>query len=155
MIKIDLLKNHPQTIPELASIWHEVLGKIWASDVSIERVHQKYKEHLNDALLPLTFVALDGEIPVGMCSLRENDGIRPDLKPWLGSLVVTPSYQKQGIAQLLIDAVKIKAIELEFKKLYLFAFDLTIPDYYERLGWRKIAMDQFKNYPVTVMEICL
>ena len=29
MIKIDLLKNHQNTIPTLANIWHEVLGKIW------------------------------------------------------------------------------------------------------------------------------
>ena len=29
MIKIDLLKNHPNTIPTLAHIWHEVLDNIW------------------------------------------------------------------------------------------------------------------------------
>ena len=26
MIKINLLKNHPDAIPELAHIWHEILG---------------------------------------------------------------------------------------------------------------------------------
>lgn len=155
MIKTDYLKNHPETIPELATIWYEVLGKIWAPDVPIERVHQKYKEHLNDSTIPLTFVALDGIKPVGMCSLRENDGIRPDLTPWLGSLVVSPAYQNQGVAKQLIDIVKIKSIELGYKKLYLFAFDLTIPEYYGRLRWEKIAVDHFKNHPVTVMEICL
>lgn len=35
MIKIELLKNHPNTIPVLAHIWHEVLGKIWVPDVSV------------------------------------------------------------------------------------------------------------------------
>jgi hypothetical protein len=29
MINIDLLKNHQNSIPKLAEIWHEVLGKIW------------------------------------------------------------------------------------------------------------------------------
>lgn len=155
MIKIDYLKNHSEIIPELATIWYEVLGKIWVPDVPIERVHQKYKEHLNDLSMPLTFVAFDGIKPVGMCSLRENDGIRPDLTPWLGSLVVTPAYQKQGIAALLIKSIKTRSIELGFKKLYLFAFDFNILEYYEKQGWKKIATDQFKNYPVTIMELYL
>ncbi len=37
MIKIDLLKNHPNTIPALAHIWHEVLGKIWMPEIEIEK----------------------------------------------------------------------------------------------------------------------
>jgi hypothetical protein len=41
------------------------------------------------------------------------------------------------------------------EKLYLFAFDPTLPAYYERLGWRKIGMDEFKSHHVTVMEIGL
>lgn len=35
----------------------------------------------------------------------------------------------------------------------LFAFDPTMPEYYERLGWRKIGMDELKSHPVTVMEV--
>ncbi len=155
MITIDLLKNHQDSIPRLAAIWHEVLGKIWVPDVPIERVIQKYDSHLNDTQLPITFVATDGEKPVGMCSLRENDGIRPDLTPWLGSLVVSPDYQKQGIAPLLIEASQQKAKDLGFKKIYLFAFDPTIPDYYSRLGWSVIGIDEFKGHAVTVMEFSL
>ena len=98
MITIDLLKNHPDTIPRYAEIWYEMLGKIWVPEIPIERVIQRFAEHLNEDVLPITFIALDAGKPVGMCSLRENDGIRPDLTPWLGSLVVAPQYQKQGIA---------------------------------------------------------
>ena len=129
MIKIDLLKNHSSAIPALAHIWHEVLGKIWVHDVPIERVITRLKESRNDQALPITFIALDGDLPVGMCSLRENDGIRPDLTPWLGSLVVDPKHQKQGIGKMLVDATALKATELSFEKLYLFAFDPTIPEY--------------------------
>lgn len=153
MIKIDLLKNHPNTIPVLANIWHEVLGKIWVPEVPVERVITRFADHLNDQALPITFIALGGDLPVGMCSLRENDGIRSDLTPWLGSLVLDPKHQKQGIGRMLIDVAVQKAKELGFEKLYLFAFDLTIPEYYERLGWRKIGMDEFKSHPVTVMEV--
>ncbi len=155
MIKIDLLKNHPNTIPALANIWHEVLGKIWVPDVPVERVITRLEESRNDQALPITFVALDGDLPVGMCSLRKNDGIRPDLIPWLGSLVVDPKYQRQGIGNMLIDVTVLKAKEFGFEKLYLFAFDPTIPKYYEHLGWKKIGMDEFKSHPVTVMEVDL
>lgn len=48
MIKIDLLKNHPNSIPALANIWHEVLGKIWVPDVPVERVLARFADHLND-----------------------------------------------------------------------------------------------------------
>jgi predicted N-acetyltransferase YhbS len=82
-------------------------------------------------------------------------GIRPDLTPWLGSLVVDPKHQKQGIGKMLIDATRLKAKERGFKKLHLFAFDPTIPKYYERFGWNKIGMDEFKSHPVTVMEVVL
>lgn len=96
-IKIVYLKNYSEAIPVLASIWHDVLGKIWLPGISIEQVITRFLDHLNDQDLPITFVALDEESPVGMCSLRENDGIRPDLFPWLGSLVVAPKHQKQGL----------------------------------------------------------
>ena len=119
----------------------------------VELVITRLKESRNYQALSITFVALHGDLPVGMCSLRENDGIRPDLTPWLGSLVVDPKYQKQVIGKMLIDVTVLKAKELGFEKLYLFAFDHTIPAYYKRLGWKKIGMDEFKSHPVTVMEM--
>lgn len=154
-IKIAYLKEHPDAIPALAQIWHEVLGSIWVPDVSVERVEQRFHEHLNDEVLPITFVAFDGNKLVGGVSLRENDGIRPDLMPWLGSLVVDAAYQKKGIGGMLINAIRQKAIEMHFAKLYLFAFDPTLPAYYARFGFNKIGMDEFKDHPVTVMETTL
>jgi len=154
-LSIDLLKNHPHCIPRLAEIWQEVLGSIWAPHVTLEQVHSKYQTHLNDCQLPITFVALVDRQPVGMCSLRENDGIRPELSPWLGSLVLDPVFQNQGIAKLLIEQVKTKAKQLGYSNLYLFAFDPTIPTYYNSIGWKTIADDQCREHPVTVMEIIL
>ena len=36
MIKIDLLKNHQDAIPALDQIWHDVLGKIWFPELTIQ-----------------------------------------------------------------------------------------------------------------------
>ena len=152
MIKIELLKDHLHTIPELAQIWYEVLGKIWLPEVPVTLVEQRFLEHANTDKMPLTFVALYENKPVGMCSLRENDGIRPDLMPWLGSLTVKPEFQGQGIGKQLIEVTRQCAITMGFDKLYLFAFDLTVPDYYQSVGWKTIDRDTFKGHPVTVME---
>ena len=152
MIKIDLLKNHPHAIPVLANIWHEVLGKIWMPEIGIEEIESLYHEELQHDM-PLTIIALYEQIPVGSATLELNGGIRPDLGPWLGDLVIDPKYQKQGIGKMLANAAVLKAKELGFEKLYLFTFDPTLPEYYERLRWKKIGMDEFKSHPVTVMEV--
>lgn len=154
MISIDLLKNHPDAIPKCSRIWHKVLGKIWLPEALLTKIESWYHEWLNDCI-PLAYIALHDEVPVGSCSLQLNDGIRSDLTPWLGDLVVDSKYQKKGIGKMLIDATKNKAKELGFNKLYLFTFDPTLLDYYARLGWAVIAMDEFKGHPVTVMEIVL
>ena len=118
MIKIDLLKNHPNAIPALAKIWHEVLGKIWMPEIGIEEIESLSYAELNSDM-PLTYIALNGEIPVGSCTLELNGGIRPDLGPWIGDLVVDPKYQKQGIGKMLLDVTLEKAKELGFEKVYL------------------------------------
>lgn len=155
MIKIDLLKNNSDVVPELAQIWYEGLGKIWMPDVPLDQVEQRFHAHANSDKMPMTFVALDGDKAVGMCSLRENDGIRPDLMPWLGSLGVRSEYQGQGLGRRLIEVTKKQAKNMGYEVLYLFAFDRTIPDYYQSLGWNVIGTDSYNAHPVTVMEIML
>ncbi len=149
--KIVSLRGHPEAIPILGDIWQEVLGKIWMPELGIEEIQSLYYEEPS-CDLPCTQMALCGETPVGSCTLQLNDGIRPDLEPWLANLVIAGPYQKQGIGKMLINATIKKAKQLHFKKLYLFTFDPNLIHYYEQLGWNKIGTDEFKSYPVTVME---
>ena len=153
MIKIDLLKNHPDAIPVLANIWHEVLGKIWFPELTIGEIESLTYDELGHPDETTSFAALYDEIPVGFCTFKLKEDFRPDLGPWLADVVVDPKYQKQGIGKMLVDVAVRQAKEHGFKKLYLFAFDPTIPEYYERLEWRKIGMDEFQSHPVTVMEV--
>lgn len=154
-MKIELLTHCPEKTPDLAKLWHELLGQIWVPDITIEKAELKFNSHLNETKLPLTLVALEDNKPIGMCSLRENDGIREDLKPWLGSLVVSKLHQKRGVAQLLMNGISKKAKELGFNELYLFTFDPTLPTYYQRHGWEEIGKDFFRNHVVTVMRTAL
>lgn len=121
-VEFKLLKECPEFIPQLAAIWEKVLGSVWLPDVPVEQVETNYLSHLNDNVLPLTYVALINNKPVGMCSLRDNDGILPEVTPWLGSLVIDPAAQNRGIGAALIKKIKLKATELGFKTLHLFAF---------------------------------
>lgn len=153
--KIAYLKDHPEKIPALAKIWHEVLASIWISDISIEEVEHGFYSELNDSSLPLTLVAIQNTQVIGAVSLHEHDEIRPDLAPWLESLVVDKAYQNQGVGKILVHEAKQKARDLHFKKLYLFAFEPNLVTYYEQLGFQSIGIEGFKGRAVTIMESIL
>lgn len=152
-VKINFLVDCQQYIPYLANLHYEQIGKIWVPNASIERVTENLIKHSNRDQLPLTLVATTNNEPVGMVSLRMNDGIQLQHTPWLASLVVDPAYRKQKIGEELIDATKKQASIFGYKMLYLLAFDKTIPSWYEKLGWESIGMDKLFNHPVTVMSI--
>jgi GNAT superfamily N-acetyltransferase len=150
-ITITLLKNYPQYIPPLIQISLKELGPIWAPREA------QLSQCLQSDSLPLTLVALDKNlVPVGMCSLAEKKGLRPDLSPWLGPLVVSKQYQRQGIGSQLVEAIKQKARQFGFEKLYLCTHDSElVTNYYQPRGWDIIGIDEWKGQSVTVMEIKL
>lgn len=154
MITIDLLKNNPHTIPEIANIWQNGLGKVWMPEIGIEEIKFLYHEELKGDL-PCTYIALSGEIPIASCTLQLKEGNWPDLGPWISDLVVDPRYQKQGIGRMLIDAVILKAKSLGFKVIYLFVFNDTMLGYYKKIGWKKIGDGDFESHQVTLMNIDL
>lgn len=146
-----LLADCPEHIPALSQLYFEELGHPWVPGADLARAQASFQEHLHRDTLPLTLVALHGNIPIGMASLRDNDGIRDDLSPWLGSLVVDPDYRRRGVARSLITNILQLAHGMGYAHVYLFALDPTLPAWYNLLGWREIAKDEFRQRPVTVM----
>lgn len=155
MITIDLLKNHPEAIPELVQIWLATLGSGWMSNVPALEIESWLQEWFNDDVLPFALIALDGDRPVGMCSLQVNDGIRSDLSPWLGDLCVDLMYQNRGIGKQLVRAAQEKISSMGFEKLYLFIFEESLLVYYQKLGWKRIGQDVYEGNTVIVMECTL
>jgi N-acetylglutamate synthase-like GNAT family acetyltransferase len=151
---ISYLDDHLEYLPQLAGWAFEAWGRYNPSS-SLEKAQEKLKTHLNKTTLPLTYIALHDDLPVGMCSLRMNDGIRSDLAPWLGSLYVEPDMRGQGIGEELIRVTTEKARSMGYRKLYLLALDKTLPDWYQKLGWRMISFDELNGHPVSIMEIAL
>jgi GNAT superfamily N-acetyltransferase len=146
------LIDSQEHISVLAELWYEEISRHWAPNPSVERAQQKLVEHLNKSTMPMAFVALHNGQPVGMACLRETDGIRPGVAPWLGSLVVHPQYRGHKIGEALINAVKDEARKLGHHILYLLAFDPTIHNWYTRLGWQMIGDDELFGHRVVVMS---
>jgi N-acetylglutamate synthase-like GNAT family acetyltransferase len=149
------LINCQEHIPALAELWYEEISRHWVPQASIEKAKQKLVEHANVDKMPMAFVALHNNQAIGMVCLRNNDDIRPDVAPWLGSLVVHPKYRGCKIGEALIDTVKNRAKNLDHQILYLLAFDPTISEWYARLGWQLIGDDELFSHRVDVMSIML
>lgn len=150
-IDIAYLKDHPQYLPLVAEWVFNEWGH-YNPGSTLDRAKSKLSEHLNKDSLPITFVALENNQPVGTCSLRVNDGIRPDLTPWLGSLYVVPNARSRGLGEKLIDIVINQACSMKYPKLYLLAFDPTLPNWYRKLGWQGIGEDVLNGHPVSLMQ---
>lgn len=152
-MKIKALIDCPELIPQLADLWYERIGKIWAPHIKPEQAQQRFLTHCNREQLPIMYVAIENNNPVGMVALRQNDGIRTELCPWLAGLVVRPDYQKHGLGRNLIEFVKAQAKTLGHDKLYLLTFDSTLPNWYAKLGWKEFAKDTLFDKSISLMEI--
>lgn len=117
---------------------------------------ESFTEHCNLGKIPLTVLYLNQDgLPLGMASLRSNDGIRPDIGPWLGSVYVDPSVRRLGIGAKLVKEIERKAKELGYEKIFLLTYEETLPNWYLKLGWKETGEDVCHGNPVTVMEIDL
>jgi N-acetylglutamate synthase-like GNAT family acetyltransferase len=160
MLKHNLLEIKPlidcqQYIPSLAKLWYQEIRQHWVPGSTIEQTQQELKIHSQKDKLPMAFVACYQGKAIGMACLRDNDGVKSQLTPWLGSLVVEPAYRKQRVGEVLINAVRAQAKKLNFNKLYLLAFDPTIPSWYAKLGWQDIGTDHLFGSKVQLMQVNL
>lgn len=153
-IKLHYLADKPELIPICAAWAFSAWGKYNPAVTTQNRI-ESFQKHCNKKSAPLTIIAMDGNKAIGMASLRENDGIRQDLSPWLGSLYVHEDSRNQGLGEQLIREVNRKAAELGFKEIYLLTYEESLPNWYGSLGWQEIGKDVLAGNPVTVMKINL
>ncbi|WP_208245881.1 GNAT family N-acetyltransferase (plasmid) [Rhizobium sp. T1473] len=133
-VAIDYLETYPNLIPVCAS-W--TFGQ-WGcqSNDSYERTMRDF-EAATKSSMPLTLIATQDSIPVGMITLGERDFEgRPDLSPWLKSLYVHPFHRNKRIASLLIERLVHEASRLGCDTLYLTTEDAKY--LYEKSGWQEI-----------------
>jgi GNAT superfamily N-acetyltransferase len=140
---------------------------IWAfghwyvnSGIKFSTVEADYQRRSDFSSLPVTWVAVEDSIPVGMVSLKEQDlHTHKHLTPWLSALYVIPSYRKRGIAGNLIDTVIDYADSLGFETVNLFTDNRKgdyLLRYYSRRGW--IVSDKTYDQagkPTNIMTYCI
>jgi GNAT superfamily N-acetyltransferase len=137
MAEIKPLKECPDYAPILAywsyNLWYR------KRPIDFDVILKAYGQRAASDRVPLSMVAIEESMPVGMISLKLDDlWSRKDLNPWLASLYVVPEFRNRGIAEMLVNAVVEKARALGYQELYLFLgpeehMDLAL--YYSNRGW--------------------
>ncbi len=131
-------------VPDFAPILAHWSYMEWyrARSMDFNLVLSAYLERARSETVPLSFVAVEGSLPVGMVTLKCDDlWSRKDLNPWLASLYVLPEYRKGGAGQALIRAVIARAKELGYHRLYLFLGQhdrYWLEGYYVHRGWAAV-----------------
>jgi N-acetylglutamate synthase-like GNAT family acetyltransferase len=100
---------------------------------------------------PQCLVLLEDGIPVGTAALVDDDSAsRPELGPWLASLVVAPEARGRGHAARLVHAVEAAARESGHAGLWLYTW--TAEELYARLGWQRVGPIEEEGVTAVLMR---
>ena len=142
-MRIDNVADHPEFVETVARWQWEEWGHHDPADSLAARIADIGAQTDPDRI-PTTFVALDGDNPLGSASLVADDmSAHPELTPWLASVYVAPAARGAGVASALVRRVVQLAAALGVARLYLYTESAR--GLYEKLGWRVIATEQFEG----------
>jgi GNAT superfamily N-acetyltransferase len=96
-----------------------------------------------------TFVLFDEDVPVGTASLVANDlPSRPDLTPWLASVLVLPEFRGRGYSAPLVKHVEAAAAA---SAAVLWLYTWTAEPVYARLGWERAGLERDTDRDIEVV----
>lgn len=148
-MNIDYLSNHPTLIPLLAQWLYDMWGYHDPTNTPDKKAAQLSK-NANLRSIPTYFVAVDDGQLLGCAALVVSDlSIRPELTPWLASVLVGDVYRNRGIGSALVQRIMEEATALEVETLHLITPDKQ--NFYKRLGWTPIEELDYRNELVTLM----
>jgi GNAT superfamily N-acetyltransferase len=133
--RIDHLFNHPERI-RLVAGW--IYDEFWRDKPghSVETFVGLLSAAGDPNRVPLSLLALAGDLPAGTVNLVHTDSeAPPDLHPWLAALFVAPETRRRGIGTALVRELNAHAARLGFGELFL---GTDIPAFYERLGAERV-----------------
>ena len=151
-IRIEPATDHLDAVPIVAG-WHWEHGGWQDPGGSLESWTDGLLSRTNRDRIPATFLAFDGGDLVGSATLVEHD--IPDrmdldhLQPWLAGVFVAPAARGHGVGSELVSHAESRARSFGVKRLYLYT--RAAVGFYERLGWRVLAQDDFAG-PITIMH---
>jgi GNAT superfamily N-acetyltransferase len=149
-IRIVYLADYPQHIPTVAR-WHHDQWSHLSPGTSLSARTERLRSTAQKGRIPITFLALANEIPVGSASLVTTDmSILEQLSPWLASVYVKPGFRNAGIGSKLVLRAMREARSLQIPVLYLYTPDKQA--FYIRLGWRERETRDYYGFQMTVMQ---
>lgn len=102
--------------------------------------------------LPLSFVALQGNEPVGIARLVKHDmESREDLSPWLSAVFVPAQHRGSGIGTRLCAKIVDEATMVGFSAIYLFTRDRE--SFYTKQGWKVLERTIYREKEVVVLTM--
>jgi len=123
--------------PELTeTVGRWIYSEWWSKRCdSPEAVFGWLRMHTKLDAVPYTVVGFADEVPVGSCSVIENDCIhRPQYAPWVAAVYVKPEFRCKGIASMILQEAAAIAARARIKNLYIDCFAVTAR-VYEKNGW--------------------
>jgi GNAT superfamily N-acetyltransferase len=148
-VTIFYLADQPAAIPTLARWHHEQWHTVTPHLTVADRI-AGFRARMGRMRVPTGFVAIVGGAVAGMACLVAHDmETRPELTPWLATVLVGRQYRGRGIGSALSERVVAEARALAFPTLYLATFDKA--GFYARLGWRHLEHAEFLGRPATIM----
>lgn len=134
-----------QLIPGLLEHWRYVFP-----DDTAEMRAARFRNHENRTVLPIAWVAHDGDTALGTAALRKEDlPGREDLGPWLGGVYVQPCFRGRGVASALCRMVEREATNLSIERLYLVTHGQE--SLYKRLGWMHFERALWHGHDCSIM----
>ena|SRR5687768_928852 len=149
MVTIEYLADHPEAVPMLARLHHEQWRAVTPHLTIADRI-AGFQSRMQRQQVPTGFVAVvDGTVAGMACLVAHDMETRPELTPWLATVLVAPEYRRRGIGSALSERVAVEGRVLGFPQLYLVTFDKT--GLYARLGWSEMERTEFLGLPATIM----
>lgn len=150
-MQIDLLKYHPQHAMTLAT-WFKAESPGYFRDQTIAQIaEQQFIARMNDDTLPISFVALDGDLIAGTVALvQESISTHTHLRPWVGGLYVDQAYRHRGIAMQLVQTALDKAEALGFERVYI-GISAAEQQYLDR-GWQIEERVIYHDHPLSILR---
>src|SRR6266508_77339 len=117
-----------ECVQHLETVANWIFDQWWSRRCdSAEVVLAWLRTHSQKDKVPYTVVALVGGIPVGSCSVIQNDCVhRPQYSPWVAAVFVKPAMLQEAAAI---------ARRADVKGLYIDCLGATAP-VYEKNGWK-------------------
>jgi GNAT superfamily N-acetyltransferase len=133
MVHLVSLRERPQHLKTIADWMHR---QWWSNtDTPPDAIERWLNSHLGHEGFPTTLVAIVDDEAVASVALHETEAEdRPDYRPYLGALFVTPGGRGQGLGVALVRAIEAHGRSLGFPRMYLNAADVMV-GFYEALGW--------------------